>query len=393
MISAIRGAQIPAADAPVDILLGGGRIREIIPATGGPGIDVGGRAVLPGLVDAHIHLDKAYQLDALAVVGADGALRNVADAISATAAVNRVITTGERIAAAKRLLGRMVRHGTMAARVHVEIDGTDAGNLDWQLDLAAEWRDRISLQLVAFPQLGLFHRPGVVDALHHALRNGCTVIGGCPYADDDRAGHIAQVFELAAAHRCGVDFHIDFTDDPGVADMDSVMDLMADRSAWHGRVAAGHVTSLAFAEPAVRAARVARMASLGVGVITLPATDLYLGGAVAPLPTLSDAGVVVAIGTNNVGNAFTPYGDGSLLQVAWLAGLVNHLGPGDGHRLLLDAVTVGPARLLGLTDYGIRPGAWADLVVVDASRAELAVAAPAEVVLTVRHGTATWSSL
>jgi cytosine deaminase len=91
-----------------------------------------------------------------------------------------------------------------------------------------------------------------------------------------------------------------------------------------------------------------------------------------------------------VANAFTPYGDGSLLQVAWLAGLVGRFPPGPGHQALLDMVTTSPARLLRLHGYGISTGGYADLVVIDAERPTDAVAAPADVVATCHRGRLTF---
>jgi cytosine deaminase len=88
----------------------------------------------------------------------------------------------------------------------------------------------------------------------------------------------------------------------------------------------------------------------------LPATDLFLSGrqadrnrprGLAPLQQLITGGVTVAVATSNVRNAFTPYGNGSLLQIAWLAGLVVQFEPGWGHPALPEAVTTRPARLLG----------------------------------------------
>jgi cytosine deaminase len=214
----------------------------------------------------------------------------------------------------------------------------------------------------------------------------CEVVGACPYADEDPARHIAHVVELAERHDRPLDLHIDFTRDPAVHDLDVVVDAVRSRSWKPGRVTAGHVTSLAAMTPPDIEARGRELATLGIGVVSLPATDLFLVGALAPLPALVDAGVTVALGTNNVANAFTPYGDGSLLQVAWLAGLVGGFQPGSGHASLLAMVTSSPATLLGMGRYGVVTGAPADLVVLDTDRPENAVSAPAAVVATCHRG-------
>lgn len=407
MITAVRNARIAGVDAPVDLRIDGGRITAMAPATRpasparhdrGPELDAGGRAVLPGLVDAHVHLDKAYQLDALAATGMP--VGTLPDALAATRAVQRTLGPAERVAAAERLLERMVRHGTVAARIHVEVDGSCAGAdaLRWHVELARAWSDRITLQLVAFPQHGLFCEPEAAHAWADALDHGCTVAGGCPYADDDPGRHVRHVFAMAAERDCLVDFHADLSDDPAVHDIDLIIDESSGRG-WGKRVAVGHVTSLAAMDPGDVERRAVALHRSDTGVISLPATDLFLSGrgaardvprGVAPVARLMAAGVTVAVATNNVCNAFTPYGNGSLLQVAWLAGLVGQLGPGAGHRSLLAAVTTAPASLLGLDDYGLGVGCSADLVVVDTDRPEMAVAGPAEVVAVVHRGHLSW---
>jgi cytosine deaminase len=387
LIDGVRNARVSGVDGLVDIAFDGSLIQSIVPAGAGSrsGVDVGGRAVIPGLVDAHVHLDKAYQLDALAATAAP--LGTLAEAIDATAAVHRRLRSADLVAAAERLLGRMVRHGTTAARVHVELSAT-AGldHLRWQVALARAWHDRITLQFVAFPQHGLFQDPGIPELLEEALGAGCEVVGGCSYADDDALRHTAHVIDLAARYDRLLDLHIDFACDPTVHDLDGVVDGVRDRGWVPGRVVLGHVTSLSAMELADAARRTSALAAAGIGVVSLPATDMFLTGAITPLGALAEAGVTVAVGTNNTANAFTPYGDGSLLQTAWLAGLVGRFPPGRGHQSLLDMVTTSPARLLGLEGYGLAPGCRADLVVIDSDRPTDAVTVPAEVVITCHGG-------
>jgi cytosine/creatinine deaminase len=80
------------------------------------------------------------------------------------------------------------------------------------------------------------------------------------------------------------------------------------------------------------------------------------------------------ISTSNVLNPFTPYGDCSLLRMANLR--ANVLQVSHTHRLAecFRMLTDRSARLLNLPDYGIRVGNPSDLVVIDASSPEQAVA-------------------
>jgi len=383
VIPALRRARVPNVDGLVDVVFDDDRIARLSPTVPGPGVDVDGRVVLPGLVDAHVHLDKAFHLDAI-----DRPIRSVHDAIACTADVQRRLGPEVLRPNAERLLQQMVRHGTTAARVHVELTpalGIDA--VRWHREVAAEWADRITLQLVAFPQHGLFHDGSLLPLLDEALDAGCTVLGACPYSDDDQLAHIAHVFEVAARRKVPLDFHIDFTSDRDVHFVDDVVHL-ASLPGWRHRVAVGHVTSLASMDDDARGSRAHALAEAGVSLISLPATDTFLERQLAPIEELAAAGVTVAVATNNVQNAFTPFGRGDLLQMAWLAGIVGRVD----HRVLLSMVTSAPARILGLTGHGLDEGCRADVVVLDTDRVVDAVAGPARVEATIKSGRVVWAS-
>src|SRR5207249_10262268 len=91
-----------------------------------------------------------------------------------------------------------------------------------------------------------------------------------------------------------------------------------------------------------------RIKAAGIGVICLPATDLYLMGrrdqtnvrrGLTPIRRLMDAGVPVALATNNVRNPFTPVGTADLTHLTFLAAVAAHMGTPDQMRQLLSAVT------------------------------------------------------
>jgi cytosine/creatinine deaminase len=144
----------------------------------------------------------------------------------------------------------------------------------------------------------------------------------------------------------------------------------------------------------------ARLASVGVAVTVLPATDLFLMGrgydhavprGVAPAHRLRDMGVTCSLATNNVLNPFTPFGDCSLIRIANLYANVAQLGRTEDLEACLAMVTTAPARLMNLTDYGIAVGAPADLVVIDAHDGAGAVAEIAAPLLGMKNGRRSFS--
>jgi cytosine deaminase len=133
----------------------------------------------------------------------------------------------------------------------------------------------------------------------------------------------------------------------------------------------------------------------GISVISLPATELHVKGradarrtwrGVTRLGELRDAGVNVAISTNNIVNPFTPYGQPDLLRQALVAAMACHLGNLDQLAWLPELFTTNAARAIALPDYGLAEGCHADLVVLDARDAAQAVIEQAEKLYVVKGG-------
>jgi cytosine deaminase len=388
----LQGCRLPDGRR-VDLGTLDGKIAEIGSLTGHPAhraVDCGGRVLTPGLVDAHIHLDKAL-LSSLAP-SIEG---TVAEALRVTALAKRRFTVEDIGARARRILDQAVRAGTTAMRSHVEIDPiVGLKGLEALTKLKREYAPAIDLQLCAFAQEGILRSPGTVILLEQALRNGADLIGGCPYNDTDAHAQIDIVFRLAREFDVDVDFHIDFFDEPEHMDVLYVAEQTV-RFGWQGRVAVGHASELAALPPDELDRAAAILKDAGIGVIILPATDLYLMGrkdvrnvrrGVAPAKRLLAAGVTVAAATNNILNAFTPMGTGDLALMGYLMTAAAHMGTERDVADILAMLTEHPARILRLPDYGLRVGARADLVLWETERAAEVVTTMAPRRLVVKAG-------
>ena len=85
-----------------------------------------------------------------------------------------------------------------------------------------------------------------------------------------------------------------------------------------------------------------------------------------PIRALREAGVNVAYSSNNIRNAFTPFGTADPLQIGWLLAHVAQFGSPDDRNYVLEMCTHAAARVLGITDrYGVAIGKQADLVILD----------------------------
>lgn len=386
-----RQAVIPGQSQPQDIGVRAGRIAAIAPriTCDAPEVVVGGRVVMPGFVESHIHLDKACLLGRC-----EHSRGGLAEAIAAVAAMKRDFTEADVYERGARVIEKAIAKGTTRMRTHVEVDprvGLRSFTAIKALKVDYAWA--LDLSICVFPQEGLTNDPGTEALLVAALRDGADLLGGCPYTDADPTAQMARLFALAREFDVDLDFHLDFDLDPSWMHLDEIC-RQTEWHGWGGRVAIGHVTKLSMVEPATLAAIGSRLARSGVGLTVLPATDLYLTGrevtharprGVTPVHLLAEQGVVCTVATNNVLNPFTPFGDASLLRMANLYANVAQCGP-DRFQTCLDLVTSLPARLLRLGDYGIAPGNPADLIILDATTAVEALAEIAEPVAGYKRG-------
>ena len=390
-----RNARLAGSERLVDLAIRAGRFVAVEPnlPAAQPGEDLGGRLVVPGLVETHLHLDKAC------LTGRGAGCSSVQAAIAAVADAKRDFTEEDVHARASRALERAIMHGTTRIRTHVEVDPRIGLTSFRALKrLQADYAWAVDLELCAFPQEGLLDDPGCEDVLVRALEDGADLVGGVPYADRDADGQIARIFALARRYDVDIDFHLDFDLDPSNASLFEVCRL-TEAMGWQGRVAIGHVTKLSAMTTADFRNAAERLAAAGVAVTVLPSTDLFLTGrdrdrdiprGVTHAHRLAELGVTCSISTNNVQNPFTPYGDCSLVRMANLYANVAQVAAETDLASCLDLVTASSARLMRKDDYGIAPGLRADMVVLDAGSAAEAIATIAPALFGLKAGRRTF---
>ncbi|MEO0984745.1 MAG: amidohydrolase family protein [Cyanobacteria bacterium J06639_14] len=350
-------------------------------------IDAQGKLVVPGLVDAHIHLDKAFLLER-----SPAETGNFVEALRETLRLKKQYTVKDIQTRASTVLEQAIAFGITAMRSHVEVDPIlGLTSMEALLPLKHQYAWGLTLQLAIFAQEGITNQPGTEALLREAMVMGGDVIGSAPYVDPDPRRNIAIVFDIAQEFDCDVDFHLDFLDDDTPLQVPMVIEETHKRG-WQGRVCLGHMTKLAGLSPPALAAITADLQAAGIAVLALPASDLYMMSrkdthnvrrGVAPLQSLQQGGVTVGTATNNIQNLFTPFGDGDVLKIGTLLANVLQLGTTAGHQFCLDAVTQMAAQAIGIHNYGVKPGGAADLVILDAlSPSEaIATAPPSRTVL------------
>ncbi len=369
-----RAARLAGHDDPVDVAVAGGRIHAIgrrLEATGREEVRLEGRVLSPGFVDLHMHLDKALTVEFRP--NRSGTLdeaRQIFRDYKATA-------TAEDIAARARRLARMaLGHGTTAIRTHADVDRTwGLRSVEALLGVREAFRGVLDIQVVAFPT-------GYMDVLdddglamvRRALELGVDLVGGLPTLSKDPAKHCDRLLALAREFNRDVDMHVDESGNPN--DLAIVeLSRATRRHRWEGRVAAGHLCSLEAVDPAKVHEIIAQIADAGITVVTLPSGNLYLQGredmtcvrrGITRVRAMLQRGVNVCYASDNVRDAFNPFGNADLLEVGLILAHAAHMGHLEGLRKVVEMGTVNPARSFyrGKT-VGIAVGAPADLVVLD----------------------------
>jgi cytosine deaminase len=390
----LKNARIIGSTQATDIGIANGKIAAIEPdlPAAGETIEVGGRLVSPGFVETHIHLDKSCILDRCVSERGD-----LAEAISEAAKAKAAFTPQDVHSRAARTLEKAILHGTTHMRTHLEVDPVvGRRGLEGVLPLIKEYAWAIDLEICVFPQEGLLNNPGTDELMVAALERGCKVVGAAPYTDSDPPGQIDRVFEMAREFGVDIDMHLDFGPTADAMDVEHVC-RRTEQFQYGGRVAIGHVTKAASLPMSDFEAMARRLGDAGVALTVLPSTDLYLMGrhhkhdhnitrGVVPAHKLIHHGVNCSLSNNNVLNPFTPFGDCSLLRMANLYANICQVGKRADMRACFDMITRRPARLLRLNDYGTSVGNPADLVVLDATEPEMAVAELAPVLYAFKRG-------
>ena len=394
----LRNARLIGAEQETtDIGIMGGKIAEVRPgfAAEGETMDLQGRLVSPGLIETHIHLDKSAILDRCKADKGD-----LEEAIGEVAKAKKNFTPEDVYNRARRTLEKSILNGTTHMRTQLEVDpGIGLRGLEGVRALIDEYKWAIDIEICIFPQEGLLNNPGTDELMVEALKTGGSVVGAAPYTDSSPHGQIDRIFEMAREFDIDIDMHLDFGPTPDDLDLLYVCE-QTERFKYGGRVAIGHVTKLSGAPPDLFDRCTKRMADAGVALTVLPSTDLYLMGrhmdhsvmrGVTASHKLLHGGVNCSLSTNNVLNPFTPFGDCSLVRMANLYANICQVGARGDIRECFNMISSRSAKLMNLKDYGLTVGCFADLVVLDATSAEEAVAELAPVLFAFKRGRKTVS--
>ncbi|AZN38340.1 amidohydrolase [Paenibacillus albus] len=352
-----------------------------------PRRDAKGALLLPAFREAHIHLDKTYYGRPWQAVKP---ARSIFDRIEEERQLlPKLLPTAANTA--KEILELMLRCGSTFVRGHVNIEPTSGmRGLEAAQEALAAYADKLSYELVAFPQHGLLlsDSRGLVK---QAIELGATHVGGLdPIAvDGDMERSLHAMMDIAVETGAGVDMHLHEQGANGYAIMNRLADLTLD-AGWQGKVTVSHAFGFASGTAAEAEQLAERFSEAGISV----ASTVPIGRMVMPLPMLHSKGVKVELGTDSLTDHWSPWGNGDNLEKAGRFAELYHMADERSLTRALQFITGG---VLPLSDTGERVwpavGDDASGVLVQASCSAEAVARRAPRIASLHKGVVSWGQL
>lgn len=331
-------------------------------------IDARGGLVTESFVNGHLHLDKVYTLkmageDALKEYtggGMGGAMTGIERAADFKASYDQSWI----IPNVRKACDLAIKYGNTHIRAFADVD-TKARleGVSALLKMREEYQDRLELQVVAFPQDGIAREPGAKELIRQALEMGADVVGGIPWIEftkEDEQEHVDSMCALAKEFDKPISMLLD-----DVGDMEErTLEMLCKETiamGWQGRVTAQHCRAMELYPENYFRKLVSLLKKAEIGVVS----DPHTGPLAARVRDLLEAGVPVALGQDDIQDAYYPFGECNMLQIAFLASHLLQMRTFEDMELLYDMITTGAAKVLGIGGHELKVGGNADLVVLD----------------------------
>ncbi|MDA8779130.1 amidohydrolase family protein [Amylibacter sp.] len=373
----IKNANLSDGQVGVDIACKDGIIASIgagIDANAENVIDAKGLLVSPPFVDPHFHMDATLSLGTPRM-NVSGTLL---EGISLWSELKPVQTVEQIIERALRYCDLAVSMGIGAIRSHVDICDNTLKGVEALLEVQKKVAPYLDLQLVAFPQDGIFRDPDAKTNLINALDKGVDVVGGIPHFErtmQDGTDSVKYLCEIAAERGLMVDMHCDESDDPHSRHIETLA-FETSRLGLNGRVSGSHLTSMHSMDNYYVSKLIPLMVEAEIHAIPNPLINIMLQGrhdsypkrrGQTRVPELRDAGINIGFGSDCVMDPWYSLGKADMLDVAHMGLHVGQLSSRLDMEWCFDAVTTNSAKIMGLEGYGLKKGCKANMVILQAN--------------------------
>lgn len=390
-------ANIYRNDEASEILVENGVIKQIgknLPKAEEE-IDLKGRLVVPPYVDAHLHLDYVYtgQND-----GAKNDTGTLFEGIARWHDVKKHQTYEDAKERALKGIQEEVSKGVQFIRTHIDVDDPKLTGLKAMLEIREELKDNVTIQIVAFPQEGMYAYKGGDAMVEEALKMGADCVGSIPHFEWAREigeKSIHKTVELAVKYDKLIDVHCDETDDV-MSRFVELLNALVMAEGIGSRTAASHTCSFGSADNAYAFRMMGLFQKSGMNFIALPTENAYLQGRQDTYPKRRgltrvkefwESGINVCFGQDSINDPWYPAGNGNLMNILDNGIHLAQTMSFDQLDTCLDLITFNGAKTLNVEDqYGIEAGKPANFLVLDATTPFEAVRQRADVLASIRNG-------
>jgi len=392
----VKGVSLTDEIGEFDVACKDGKIVEIAKSILGDSketIHAEGCLLSPPFIDPHFHMDATLSLGTprLNVSG------TLLEGISLWGELKPLQSIDDIISRAMKYCDLAVAKGIGAIRSHVDTCDDELKGVQALLEVREKVKGYLDLQLVAFPQDGVFRDPTALENTKRALDMGVDVVGGIPHFErtmSEGARSVKLLCEIAAERGLMVDMHCDESDDPMSRHVETLA-FETKRLGLEGRVAGSHLTSMHSMDNYYVSKLIPLMAESQINVIPNPLINIMLQGRHDTYPKrrgqtrvreLRDAGLTVGFGSDCVMDPWYSLGKADMLDVAFMALHVGQLSSREDMGWCFDAVTKNSAKIIGIEEYGIEKGKPASFVLLQAKDKIEAIRLRAHRLLVVRDG-------
>lgn len=372
----LRHCRLPHQTDTVDIAIDKGRTTRVenhIAEKGQREIDCQGHLVSPPFVESHIHLDSV-------LAAGQPHFNNsgtLFEGIQIWGDRKTSLTHEDVKARALEALKIMAAQGVLYVRTHVDVTEPRLIALNALLELREEVKDWTTLQIVAFPQDGIYSRQENDGLLEEAVKRGTDAVGGIPHYEltrEDGVNSVRRTFDLAEQYDQLIDIHCDEVDDDQSRALETLIAEAIKRGGGE-RVCASHTTAFGSYNDSYAYKLMGFLGRTNINFIANPLINITLQGRMDTYPKrrgltrikeLWQNEVNVSLGQDCIYDPWYILGTGSMIGVAYMTVHVSQMTGLAEIDACFDMVTSNGAKSLHIQDYDIKVGNPANIVVLNA---------------------------
>ena len=359
-------------------------------------IDLKGKLILPPYVDPHLHLDYVYTLSELGQEGAGSG--TLFEAIELWPKFKETLTVESVKKLALKGIKDEVSQGVQHIRTHIDVTDPNFTALKAMLEMKEDLKHIVDIQIVAFPQQGMYTYKGGRDLVEEALKMGADIVGGIPHYEPAREfgeKSVHDIVNLALKYDKPIDVHCDETDDSHSRFVELLNALVLMEN-YGKRTTASHTCSFGSADDSYAFRMLDLFQKSKMNFISCPTENAYLQGRQDTYPKrrgltrvkeFIEYGINVAFAQDSINDPWYPMGNGNMMNILDNGIHLAQIMSAQDVATNFDLITYNGARCLNIHDsYGLEIGKAANFIVLNETSVYEAIRKRVYVLASVRNG-------